>query len=146
VRLRIGHNGIAEIPLPGGVTHRLGSGKEGPVSGLRWRWFTHFVTLEVVGLKNGIGAPHTVRRNEQFMSQSSLVSVVTPFHNTVGYLEQCIKSVLSQSHGAFEYLLCDNCSTDGSTEIAERYAARDSRIRFMRFEELLPQVARRPAR
>jgi glycosyltransferase involved in cell wall biosynthesis len=75
------------------------------------------------------------------MGQSSLVSVVTPFHNTVDYLEQCINSVLSQSHGAFEYLLCDNCSTDGSTEIAETYAARDSRIRFMRFEELLPQVA-----
>lgn len=74
------------------------------------------------------------------MSEDSLVSVITPFHNTVDYLEQSITSVLSQTYGEFEYLLCDNCSTDGSTEIAEGYAARDSRIRFMRFDELLPQV------
>jgi len=75
------------------------------------------------------------------MDRHSRVSVITPFHNTVEYLEQCITSVLSQTYGEFEYLLCDNCSTDGSTEIAQTYAARDSRIRFIRFEELLPQVA-----
>ena len=75
------------------------------------------------------------------MSEHPLISVVTPFHNTADYLEQCIASVLSQSYGHFEYLLCDNCSTDGSTEIAQAYAGRDSRIRFLRFDQLLPQVA-----
>jgi len=75
------------------------------------------------------------------MERSPFVSVVTPFYNTADYLEQCITSVLSQTYCEFEYVLCDNCSNDGSTEIAEAYAAKDSRIRFIRFEELLPQVA-----
>ena len=70
----------------------------------------------------------------------SFVSIVTPFHNTVDYLEQCIRSVLAQSYGNFEYLLCDNASTDGSSELAKSFADRDSRIRYLRFDALLPQV------
>jgi glycosyltransferase involved in cell wall biosynthesis len=70
-----------------------------------------------------------------------LVSVVTPFHNTAAYLAECIESVLAQTYSHFEYILADNCSTDGSKEIAETYARRDPRIRLIRFSELLPQVA-----
>jgi glycosyltransferase involved in cell wall biosynthesis len=69
-----------------------------------------------------------------------LVSVVTPFHNTAPYLAQCIESVLGQSYSQFEYILIDNCSTDGSGEIAETYARRDPRIRLTRRSQLLSQV------
>jgi glycosyltransferase involved in cell wall biosynthesis len=69
-----------------------------------------------------------------------LVSVVTPFHNTAAYLADCIESVLAQTYANFEYILVDNCSTDGSTEIAERYAVRDPRIRLIRRAQLLSQV------
>jgi len=69
-----------------------------------------------------------------------LISVVTPFHNTAQYLAQCIESVLTQSYSRFEYILSDNCSTDGSGEIAETYARRDPRIRVIRQPQLLSQV------
>jgi glycosyltransferase involved in cell wall biosynthesis len=69
-----------------------------------------------------------------------LVSVVTPFHNTAPYLAQCIESVLAQGYSQFEYILSDNCSTDGSGGIAETYARRDSRIRLIRQPRLLSQV------
>ena len=69
-----------------------------------------------------------------------LVSVVTPFHNTEAYLAECIESVLAQTYSNFEYILVDNCSTDGSLEIAERYAERDPRIRLIRRPALLSQV------
>ncbi len=70
----------------------------------------------------------------------SVVSVVTPFYNTVKYIAECIESVLAQTYGDFEYVLLDNCSTDGSRAVAERYAARDARIRLLRNDTLLPQV------
>jgi len=74
------------------------------------------------------------------MVNQPLVSVVTPFHNTAAYLAECIESVLAQTYQNFEYILVDNCSTDGSTEIAERYMGRDPRIRLIRWRALLSQV------
>lgn len=68
------------------------------------------------------------------------VSVVTPFYNTAQYLAECIESVLRQNYDNWEYILLDNCSTDGSTKIAKQYAAQDSRIRLVRNNILLPQV------
>ncbi len=70
-----------------------------------------------------------------------LVSVVTPFYNTAAELSECIESVLAQSYENFEYILHDNCSDDGSSEIAASYAARDSRIRLIRSDCFRPQVA-----
>jgi len=69
-----------------------------------------------------------------------LISVVTPFYNTAAYLPQCIESVLAQTYPRFEYILSDNCSTDGSREIAASYARRDARIRLIQQPRLLPQV------
>ena len=69
-----------------------------------------------------------------------LVSIVTPFHNTADYLSQCIQSVLAQTYTNFEYILVDNCSSDGSHEIAAEFARRDPRIRLLRHPELLSQV------
>jgi glycosyltransferase involved in cell wall biosynthesis len=76
----------------------------------------------------------------QTKSDGPLVSVVTPFFNTAEYLEECIQSVLDQTYENFEYILADNCSTDGSAQIAEKYAASDPRIRLFREVDFLGQV------
>lgn len=73
-------------------------------------------------------------------NRAPAVSVVTPFYNSADTLGECIESVLAQSHDQFEYILADNCSTDGSAEIAERYAKQDPRIRFLRFTEFVGQI------
>lgn len=69
-----------------------------------------------------------------------LVSILTPFYNTVDYLAECIDSVLAQTYEHFEYILLNNASTDGSAELAARYAAKDPRIRLFSNERLLPQL------
>jgi glycosyltransferase involved in cell wall biosynthesis len=56
-------------------------------------------------------------------------------------LVECIESVLAQSYSEFEYILLDNCSTDGSTEIAASYAQRDHRVRLIECSEFLSQLA-----
>lgn len=69
-----------------------------------------------------------------------LVSVVTPFFNTDAHLAQCISSVLDQSYDNFEYILVDNCSTDGSVAIVEEFAKRDSRIKLFHTDRFLTQL------
>lgn len=69
-----------------------------------------------------------------------LVSVIVPFYNTAEFLEECIRSVLTQDYPALEVLLCDNRSTDGSSRIAERIAGQDPRVRYVRHEEFLSQL------
>lgn len=63
------------------------------------------------------------------------VTIYTQAYNTKPYLDQCILSVLSQTYTNFEYILLDNGSTDGSSEIMRKYAEEDQRIRLIRFEE-----------
>jgi glycosyltransferase involved in cell wall biosynthesis len=59
----------------------------------------------------------------------ALVSVVTPVYNGERYLKECIESVLAQSFKDYEYVIVDNCSTDKSKSIAEKYA-KDKRIKI----------------
>ena len=64
-----------------------------------------------------------------------LVSVVMPIYHVSAYLAEAIESVRAQKYQHWELLLCDDGSTDGSTEIAARYAALDpDRIRHLAHE------------
>lgn len=74
-------------------------------------------------------------------SSSPLVSVVTPAYNEEKYLPECIESVLAQSYPYWDYLIVNNCSTDGTLAIAKKYAARDPRIRVISNNTLIPAVA-----
>ncbi|MET9660745.1 CDP-glycerol glycerophosphotransferase family protein [Streptomyces sp. NPDC006510] len=60
------------------------------------------------------------------------LSVVVPVHNVEDYLEDCLRSVAEQSVTDIEVVLVDDGSTDGSTAIAEDFAARDRRFRCVR--------------
>jgi glycosyltransferase involved in cell wall biosynthesis len=59
------------------------------------------------------------------------VSIIMPFLNLAHFIEESIDSVLTQTYPHWELLLVDDGSTDGSTEIARRYAERHpDRIRY----------------
>ena len=61
--------------------------------------------------------------------ETPLVSVVTPVYNGAEFLADCVESVLHQTYANWEHIVVNNCSKDGTLEIAQRYAQRDSRIR-----------------
>ncbi len=69
-----------------------------------------------------------------------LVSVVTPVYNGEEFLSECIESVLAQTYQNWEYTIVDNCSADGTPEIARYYAAKDSRIRLYQNTEFLRAI------
>lgn len=59
-----------------------------------------------------------------------LVGVVTPVYNGEDFLAECIESLRRQTYPYWQYLIVNNCSTDRTREIAERFAALDGRIRL----------------
>lgn len=63
------------------------------------------------------------------------VTIYTQVHNAGDWLDQCVSSVLSQTYTDFEYLLVDNCSTDGSAEKVRAYGEQDPRVKAILLEE-----------
>ena len=55
------------------------------------------------------------------MSDSQLVSIVTPILNGAQYLDGCIESVLGQDHARIEHIFVDGGSTDGTLPMLSRY-------------------------
>ena len=49
------------------------------------------------------------------------ISVITPVLNSVTTIEDCIKSLHSQTYENWEHIIVDGCSTDGTLDIIKRY-------------------------
>lgn len=66
-----------------------------------------------------------------------LVSVRTITYNHAPYIRQCIEGILAQRTSfPFEYIIGEDCSTDGTREIVQEYAARHpQRIRLITSEQ-----------
>ena len=60
-----------------------------------------------------------------------LVSVIMPAYNAEKYIEAAIRSVQAQTLTDWELLVIDDGSSDSTCAIVERFAAEDSRIRFL---------------
>lgn len=67
-------------------------------------------------------------------SGSPSISVIIPVYNVEKYLERCLDSVLNQSFHDIEVICVDDGSTDSSSEILDRYAVKDTRIRVIHQE------------
>lgn len=60
--------------------------------------------------------------------KTPLLSIITPVYNVEAYLDRCVQSILSQSYRNIELILIDDGSTDGSTGLCDKWAAKDSRV------------------
>ncbi len=64
-------------------------------------------------------------------TQVQLVSVVIPTYNSEKFIEECLKSILAQTHPNLEIILVDDCSTDNTVAIASRILDADKRDHFI---------------
>lgn len=55
------------------------------------------------------------------------ISIVVPVYQVVQWIATCVDSLLSQTYTDYEVILVDDCSTDGSESVCDRYAS-DSRV------------------
>mgnify|MGYP003390856605 CR=1 FL=1 len=60
-----------------------------------------------------------------------LISVIVPVYKIELYIQECIDSILAQTHSDFELILVNDGSPDSSGDICVRNAALDSRIRVL---------------
>lgn len=73
------------------------------------------------------------------MSQTPKVSVLIPTYNYGQFLDEAIQSVLAQTFTDYELVIVDNCSTDNTSAVVERYLS-DPRITYIRNERNLGLV------
>ena len=90
---------------------------------------------------NGSTRDTAIVEGRILMNGKPLVSVVTPVYNGAAYLSECIESILRQTYTSWDYIIVNNCSTDGTREIAEGYAMKDNRIRVYNNDVFLDVIA-----
>lgn len=59
------------------------------------------------------------------------VSILVAVYNIEKYIEKCIKSIINQDYNNIEIILVNDCSSDSSSEICDKYAKIDNRIRVI---------------
>ena len=66
---------------------------------------------------------------------NDLVSIIMPSWNTAQYISEAIESVLKQSYSNWELIIVDDCSTDNTISVVNKY--KDNRIRLFQNKENL---------
>ncbi|PMC80216.1 glycosyl transferase [Aerococcus viridans] len=68
------------------------------------------------------------------LNQDALVSIITPVYNAESFIADTIDSVINQTYKNFEMILVDDCSTDDSKLVIDKYSS-DSRIKYVKLSE-----------
>ena len=69
------------------------------------------------------------------MAVSNLVSVCIPTLNRAHYLQLCLESVAAQSYQEIEIIICDNASTDQTSEVVSAFKEANPKIPLMYFQQ-----------
>jgi len=75
-------------------------------------------------------------------AQQPLITVAVTVYNIKDYLKRSIESVCNQTYSNLEILLVDDGSFDGSENVCDEYAKKDSRIRVIHKKNGGPSEAR----
>lgn len=65
------------------------------------------------------------------VNDSEMITVIVPAYNAAQWLDECLQSVLKQSHAAWRLVVVDDGSSDATARIASEYVVKDSRCRLI---------------
>lgn len=73
------------------------------------------------------------KKESKKFARRPLISVIVPTYNTnIGYLKECINSVINQSYDNWELCLADDNSTNPEVrKVIENFAKKDKRIKYI---------------
>jgi len=90
-------------------------------------------------MTNVLSIPTKARYNKYFSVEyvkrkiyMKLVTIGMPVYNDKLFLRKSLESIINQSYSNFEFIISDDCSTDGSAQVCEEYASKDPRIKYIR--------------
>lgn len=66
------------------------------------------------------------------MKERPLISVLMGIYNCSDTLEEAVECIIQQTYNNWELIMCDDCSTDNTFEIAKALEAKDHRIHVFR--------------
>ena len=66
------------------------------------------------------------------MTSTPVITCIMPAYNVGAYIGRAIDSLLNQDFKDWELVVVDDCSTDNTVKIVERYVEKDDRIRLIR--------------
>lgn len=72
--------------------------------------------------------------------KKGLVSIGIPIYNGAAKMQPALESLLNQTYRDVEFVISDDASTDDTEKICREFAARDSRIRYVRQPKNLTQL------
>ena len=61
---------------------------------------------------------------------NSLISIIIPVYNAEKYVAKCAISLMKQTHKNVEIIFVDDCSSDASCKIIQKFAEKDSRVKL----------------
>ncbi len=63
-----------------------------------------------------------------------LLSVIVPVYNTEKFLEKCLDSIKNQTYKNLEVIVVDDCSTDNSADIINKFIDEDNRFKCVKHD------------
>ena len=57
-----------------------------------------------------------------------LISIIIPVYNAEKFIEDTINTVINQTYDNYEIILIDDCSTDNSVNIINKYLNEDIKL------------------